>query len=100
MVAESKCCVIKRVRRPKMLQANNEPINALPNPTQVEAEFPAELSGIADEDYRRKVRCAVGKSSEPRTYRAATQDKAVHIGSVAAAVNTDTDHQRKEQNQN
>ena len=37
MVAESKCWVMIRVRRPRMIQAIMEPIRALPRPIQVEA---------------------------------------------------------------
>ena len=37
MVAESRCCVMIRVRLPRMTQARRDPISALPIPTQVEA---------------------------------------------------------------
>ncbi len=37
MVALFKCCVIMRVRLPRMTHANIEPISALPMPIQVEA---------------------------------------------------------------
>ena len=37
MVAELRCCVIMRVRLPKIAQARNEPISALPKPIQVDA---------------------------------------------------------------
>ena len=37
MVALSKWCVMRRVRRPKMTHASREPMKALPMPIQVEA---------------------------------------------------------------
>ena len=37
IVAESKCCVIIRVRRPRTTHANSEPISAFPMPAQVAA---------------------------------------------------------------
>ena len=37
MVALPRCCVMIRVRRPRMTQAISEPIRALPMPTQVAA---------------------------------------------------------------
>ena len=37
IVAESKCWVMMRVRRPRIIQASIEPINALPRPIQVDA---------------------------------------------------------------
>lgn len=37
IVAESKCCVMMRVRRPRTTQASSEPTSALPMPIHVEA---------------------------------------------------------------
>ena len=37
MVALPRCCVMTRVRRPRMTQARKEPMIALPMPTQVAA---------------------------------------------------------------
>ena len=37
IVALDRCCVMIRVRRPRMTQAISEPIRALPMPTQVAA---------------------------------------------------------------
>ena len=39
MVAESRCCVMMRVRRPRTAQARSEPMSAFPMPAQV-AEMP------------------------------------------------------------
>ena len=39
IVAEFRCCVMMRVRRPRMAQASSEPISALPMPAHV-AEMP------------------------------------------------------------
>ena len=39
MVAESRCCVMMRVRRPRTAHARREPMSALPMPTHV-AEMP------------------------------------------------------------
>ena len=35
IVALCRCCVIRRVRRPRIRQARSEPISALPRPIQV-----------------------------------------------------------------
>ena len=37
MVAELRCCVMMRVRLPRIAHARNEPIRAFPIPIQVEA---------------------------------------------------------------
>ena len=63
------------------------------------AEFPAELTGVAHEDHRRKVAGAVGKGGEPGAHRAAAQDKAADVGSVAAAVQANVDHDGEEHRQ-
>ena len=36
IVAESRCCVRSRVRRPRIIHARSEPTTALPMPTHVE----------------------------------------------------------------
>ena len=56
------------------------------------AEFPAELAGIADEDDGGKIRGAVGKRRQPRAHRAPAQHKAVYVCCVLAAVNADPYH--------
>ena len=61
-----------------------------------DAVFPAKLSCIAYKDHSGEVAGAIGKGSEPRADRAAAQHKAIDVGSVAAAVETDTHHNGKE----
>ena len=60
--------------------------------------FPAELSGIADEDNSGKIRGTISKRSQPWTNRASAKDKAIDIGGVASAVQTDTHQNGKVQN--
>ena len=43
------------------------------------AVFPAELSGVADEDNRGKIGSTIGKGSQPRTYTSSSQYKVIHI---------------------
>ena len=60
------------------------------------AVFPAKLSCIAYKNHSGEVAGAIGEGSEPRADRAAAQHKAIDVGSVAAAVETDTHHNGKE----
>ena len=62
-------------------------------------EFPAELSGVADEYNCGKVRRAVGKGSEPGTNGTTAQDKAVDVGSMLAAEYAHRNHNAEENNQ-
>ena len=61
--------------------------------------LPAELSRVADEDYRGEIRCAVGECRQPRADASSAEHKAVYVSCVLAAVDADSDHYAEEQNQ-
>ena len=61
--------------------------------------LPAELAGVSDEDDRRKLRGAECESREPGTDIAASQDETLYVRSGPAAIDADTDHHGKEQDQ-
>ncbi len=63
------------------------------------AVLPAELSGVTDEDHRRKVGSAVGKSREPRAYRPAAQHEIVDVGGMLSGIQSDGYHAAEENDQ-
>ena len=64
-----------------------------------DTEFPAELTGVADEDNGGEIRCTVSKGGQPGTDASASENKAVDVGSVAAAVDTNAYHDAEKQHQ-
>ena len=60
-----------------------------------QAEFPAKLPCITDEDDSGEIRGAIGKGGQPRADRTPAQDKAVDVGRIFAAIKTNTDHHGK-----
>ena len=62
------------------------------DPSRGETEVPAELSRIADKDHSGKVGGTEGEGGQPRADASATEDEAVDISRMTAAINADTDH--------
>ena len=59
--------------------------------------LPPELSCIAYKYYRRKIRRTVGKCRNPRTSRAGTKNKTIHIRCMLSGINTNRDHGSEEE---
>ena len=61
-----------------------------------DAVFPAELSGVADEDDGGEVTRAVCEGGQPGAHGAAAEDEAVDVRRVAPAVDSHGDHDTEE----
>lgn len=70
-----------------------------PDPGGRDAELPAELTGITDEDHRREIGGSIGKRRQPGAHVPPAQHKSVDVRGVFPAVNAYRDHHAKEQKQ-
>ncbi len=87
-----------RVLRPSTTQASSEPMTAFPMPAHV-AAMPAELPGVAHEHHRREIGSAIGEGCQPGPDGAPSQDEAVDVRGVLAAVEADGDQYREIEDQ-
>ena len=62
-------------------------------------KLPAELSGIADKNNSGEIGSAVSECGQPGAYAPSAEHKAVHVGGMLPAVETDIDHDAEENQQ-